>query len=110
MIDFLSSYPTIFHYFLHLLLPAIFGCIFFRTVWKKAWLIMLATMVVDLDHLIASPIFDPTRCSIGFHPLHSFSTIMIYGTLLLIPNIYLRLIGLGLLLHMFADWTDCFLM
>ena len=31
---------------------------------------MLATMVVDLDHLLADPILDPQRCGIGFHPLH----------------------------------------
>ena len=30
----------------------------------------MLTMMVDLDHLIADPIFDPQRC-IGFHPLHS---------------------------------------
>lgn len=110
MIDFLSNYQVIFHYFLHLFLPAVFGYIFFKAIWKKAWLIMLATMVVDLDHLFANPIFDPARCSIGFHPLHSFPAIILYGILLLIPNLYLRLIGLGLLLHMFADWADCFLM
>ena len=39
-----------------------------RTEWKKAYIIMLLTMLVDLDHLLANPIFDPNRCSINFHP------------------------------------------
>jgi hypothetical protein len=59
---------------------------FFRNIWKKAWLIMLATMLVDLDHLFANPIFDPTRCSIGFHPLHSYPAIITYFLLFFIPN------------------------
>ena len=33
---------------------------------------MMATMLVDLDHLFADPIYDPDRCSIGFHPLHQY--------------------------------------
>jgi hypothetical protein len=64
------------HYLLHLLLPGVFGYTFFKEIWKKAWLIMLATMLVDLDHLFANPMFDPTRCSIGFHPLHSIPAII----------------------------------
>ena len=40
--------------------------------------IMIATMLVDLDHLLANPIFDPNRCSIGFHFLHSEIAIIGY--------------------------------
>lgn len=109
MTDFLLDYQTIVHYSLHLLLPGVFGYIFFNEFWKKAWLIMLATMFIDLDHVFANPIFDQTRCSIGFHPLHSATAIVIYGVLLLIPNIYLRILSLGLLLHIFTDWIDCLL-
>jgi hypothetical protein len=68
---------------------------------------MVATMLVDLDHLLATPIFDPTRCSIGFHPLHSHYAIGFYVMLLLVPNTYVRIIATGLLLHMFADFQDC---
>ncbi len=32
---------------------------------------MLATMAIDLDHLLADPVFDPDRFCIGFHPLHT---------------------------------------
>jgi hypothetical protein len=86
----------------------VFGYIFFRGIWKKAWLIMLTTILVDLDHLFANPIFDPTRCSIGFHPFHSIPVIIIYFILIFIPNKYSRIVGLGLLLHMLIDWLDCF--
>ena len=48
---------------------------FFPHPWKMVWLIMMLTMLVDLDHLLANPIYDPNRCSIGFHPLHSYLAI-----------------------------------
>ena len=63
-------------------------------------------MIVDLDHLLANPIYDPNRCSINFHPLHSYTAIFLYIILTAFPKS--RLIGLGLLLHMGIDLTDCF--
>ena len=68
----LCALQQITHYSLHLAFPGLIAWIFFREDWKKAWLIMLSTMLVDLDHLVADPIFDPTRCGIGFHPFHSY--------------------------------------
>lgn len=68
---------------------------------------MIATMLVDLDHLIADPIFDPDRCSIGFHPLHSYYAIAIYAGMLFIKNTYVRIVATGLLFHMFTDFQDC---
>ena len=98
---------TVLHYSLHLLAPGLLAWLFFRDVWKKGWLIMLGTMIVDLDHLLATPIFDLNRCSIGFHPLHSVYAILIYFLLLFHPNKYVRIIAVGLLLHMFIDFLDC---
>jgi len=66
---------------------------------------MLATMLVDLDHLLANPIFHPERCSIGFHPLHSYLAIGIYFVLFFIPKF--RIVSIGLLLHMLTDYLDC---
>jgi hypothetical protein len=40
-------------------------------------------MLVDLDHLLATPIFEAGRCSINFHPLHSYIAIAVYFILLL---------------------------
>lgn len=95
------------HYGLHFIAPLLIALIFFRKDWKKVTLILVATMLVDLDHLLATPIFDPNRCSIGFHPLHSYYAIGIY-ILGLIPK-KTRLIAIGLVLHMFADYLDCWL-
>ena len=53
-------------------------------------------MLVDADHLLASPIFDPSRCSIGFHPLHTLPAMAVYaGLSLWRPT---RLVGVGLVL------------
>lgn len=93
------------HVFLHLLAPGILSKFLFPTEWKKAWIIMLATMLVDLDHLLATPILDPCRCSIGFHPLHSYVAIAIY-CLALIPK-STRIVACGLVLHMLTDAQDC---
>lgn len=75
--------------------------------WKNTWLVLLATMLVDLDHLLATPIFDPGRCSIGFHPLHSYYAIGAYFVLLLPAKT--RIVAIGLLFHMFTDRLDCWM-
>ena len=62
-------------------------------------------MLVDLDHLLATPVYDPTRCSIGFHPLHGFIPIGFYGLMLLHKKT--MLVGLGLMIHMSLDLLDC---
>jgi len=66
---------------------------------------MMATMLVDLDHLLAAPIYDAGRCSIGFHPLHTLLPIIVYGVLCLVPK--LRYVGIGLVIHMALDSIDC---
>jgi len=66
---------------------------------------MMVTMLVDLDHLLATPIYDPQRCSIGFHPLHGVVPIMLYVALCCTQKY--RYIGLGLVLHMLLDAFDC---
>lgn len=104
----LISLQALVHYSLHFLAPGLLAWLFFRSQWQRAWLIMLATMLVDLDHLLADPIFDPGRCSIGFHLLHSYPAIGAYALMLLFPR--LRIVALGLLFHMFTDWQDCWWM
>jgi hypothetical protein len=68
---------------------------------------MTLTMLVDLDHLLAHPIYDPNRCGIGFHPLHSYLAMAIYAALTIMPRT--RIIGVGLLIHMALDSLDCIL-
>ena len=93
------------HYFLHLLFPAVVAYLFFRKDWKKAYLIMLATMIVDADHVLSNPIFAPDRASINFHPLHTYWAIIGYVLLLFWKGVP-RIIAVGLLLHMITDWQD----
>jgi hypothetical protein len=96
------------HMSLHLLVPLAVAAIAYRPQFWKALGIMMATMLVDLDHLLANPIFDPCRCSIGFHPLHTWPAIIVYAVLVLPPRT--RLIGLGLVIHMALDQVDCWMM
>lgn len=95
------------HYGLHFVAPAIIAFFFYRKKWLKVYAILMLTMLVDLDHLLANPIFDPNRCSVGFHHLHSYWAIGIYFIGLFVKKT--RVIALGLLLHMLADWLDCLL-
>lgn len=66
---------------------------------------MLAGLIIDIDHLLADPIYDAGRCSIGFHPLHTPIPILLYALLLIHPKT--RALGIGLYLHIFLDALDC---
>lgn len=97
------------HYFLHFGAPLIIAFVFFRNDWKKVYLILLATMLVDLDHLLADPIFMADRCSINFHPLHTYYAMGIYTVMLFLKKPF-NIIGLGLLFHILTDYIDCLFM
>ena len=99
-----------FHIALHFIVPFLIAAFFYRT------------MLVDLDHVLADPIYDPDRCSIGFHPLHSEFAILFYVLFFAAPLLrgrfqmegpattvleWASLIGLGLLIHMVLDGIDC---
>lgn len=98
----------IIHYSLHFLAPLLLAWLFFRKNWKRAYFIMILTMLVDVDHLFATPIFDPNRASIGFHFLHSYYAIAFYVVLLIFKG-NPRIIGVGLLFHMLTDFIDMLL-
>lgn len=110
------------HIILHFIVPLLVAVAFYRSALGRASLIMVATMIVDMDHLLADPIYDPNRCSIGFHPLHTAPAIALYALMFVLPLILRKkidvlghdsvartthLIGLGLLIHMALDWFDC---
>ena len=94
------------HISLHLVVPLVVAGLFFKKEWKIAYFIMLSTVLVDLDHLLANPIYDPNRCSIGFHPLHQPWFIAFYFILSFYPKT--RFIGVGLVIHMVLDAIDCY--
>jgi len=54
---------------------------------------------------LANPIFDPNRCSIDFHPLHSYGAIVVYFLFLFFKKT--RIFGIALLIHIIADIVDC---
>jgi hypothetical protein len=95
----------IIHYSLHFVFPVVFALAIYRTEWVRAYVILLLTMLVDLDHLLADPIYAPCRCSIGFHLLHSYPAIAVYVILLFFKQT--RLVAIGLVWHMVTDYIDC---
>lgn len=70
---------------------------------------MVATVLIDLDHLLADPIFDPNRCSIGFHPLHTLWAGAVYVLLFFIPNWKWRAVAAGCSFHLITDTLDCWM-
>ena len=99
------TFGSLLHLVLHATVPALVALIFYRKRWRGAWLVMLAGWLVDVDHLLANPIYDPGRCSIGYHPLHRWPAIVVYLLLLGPPKT--RLLGLGLIIHITLDGLDC---
>jgi hypothetical protein len=95
----------ILHLASHAVVPAVVARVANKAHWRRVWLVMMATMVVDLDHLLAMPIFDSHRCSIGRHPLHTWPAIVVYAVLTAFPTT--RWVGVGLLIHMALDGIDC---
>ncbi|MGP1353280.1 MAG: DUF6122 family protein [Parasphingopyxis sp.] len=95
------------HFSGHAILPFILGWLFWRDRWWRAGLIMAATIAIDVDHLLADPIYDPNRCSIGFHPLHTVWASLAYLAMLAIPNWKIRAAAVGCLLHLATDGGDC---
>ncbi len=96
------------HYGFHFIVPFIIGYLFFKKSFLKVSLLLILGILIDFDHLLANPIYDSTRCSIAYHPLHSYIAIIIYIFLFSIKKT--RLLGLALLLHILADTVDCVLL
>ena len=96
---------AIIHILLHVLVPVTIALLFYRQQKLRAAAIMLAGISIDLDHLLATPVYHPARCSIGFHPLHSYWIIPVYFTLLFFTKT--RLLGIGLVAHIVLDTIDC---
>jgi hypothetical protein len=101
------------HLLLHAAVPALVAWGIYRgsgkTIgFRRAWGLLLLGWLIDIDHLLADPVYAPGRCSIGFHPLHTAPAIALYGGLV-VPRAT-RLVGIGLLIHIALDALDCLLM
>ena len=101
------SFKFLLHYGFHFLVPLLIALIFYKKNWIQAYIIFIGTMLIDFDHLLANPIFDPNMCSINFHPLHTNYAIIIY-IFMTIPK-RSRIFGIALLFHMLTDFLDCYL-
>ena len=93
------------HIALHILVPLAVAVICYRKKWSRAWLIMLAGSLIDVDHLLADPVYDPGRCSVTTHILHRWPAQILYLLLAIVPKT--RLLGLGLVIHILLDALDC---
>jgi hypothetical protein len=88
--------------------PASLVAVCYRQRWWPSYLLLMLGMIVDVDHLLADPIYAPWRCSMGFHPLHTWPFVFVYLVLSFVPGT--RLLGIGLIIHMLLDTGDCLLM
>ena len=100
------------HYGLHFVAPYFLAALWPQRSRLRVYLLLLATMAIDLDHLLVRPIFDPERCSVGFHLLHSWPFVLLYVLLCVLPYERLgwpwglRVLGVGLCFHILTDWQD----
>ena len=106
---------TLVHYGLHFVFPLVIALFWPRRRWTVVYLLLLSTMLIDVDHLLARPIFDPNRCSVGTHLLHSYPMVGLYVVMLFLPYErwgwpwWLRVLAVGLILHILTDWQDFYL-
>ena len=120
----LNEQRSIIHLLLHVLVPWLIAWwVAADNKVRFAFFVMLGTMAVDVDHLLATPIYQPDRCSILFHPLHQSWAFIIYGLMLGWPllvrglkkklqqwEVVMGWLGAGLVIHMILDGFDCWWM
>lgn len=100
------SLRALLHLVLHAAVPWAAARLWQRPLAALLW--MWAGMVVDVDHLLATPVYAPNRCSITHHPLHHPLLWGVYAALALWPKT--RWFGVGLCIHMALDTIDCLMM
>lgn len=96
------------HLVLHALVPLAVARAWRPERWKPTWAMLLAGWLIDVDHLLADPVYAPGRCSLEVHPLHGSLATLVYIVLLAPPRT--RVLAVGLLIHIGLDAIDCALM
>ena len=96
---------SLLHLALHVIVPLAVARLAWPRHWRAAAGWLLAGWLIDIDHVLADPVYAPDRCSIGFHPLHTWPAIAVYAAML-VPRRTL-LPGTGLLIHIALDALDC---
>ncbi len=74
--------------------------------WKNVCVQLLLASLIDLDHLSANPIYDPARCSINFHLLHSWYVWPVYVAGLFSKKY--KYFFAAIIVHLILDYFDCF--
>jgi hypothetical protein len=117
LISLLTEQRALIHMVLHVLIPLLVAGVLARGQVKYVFIILMSTMLVDLDHLLAVPVYVANRCSIWFHPLHTLVPIIAYILMMLWPLLakgkrhsLVGWIGAGLVIHMSLDALDCWWM
>lgn len=74
---------------------------------KYVSILVFASNLIDIDHLLANPIYDPNRCGINFHPLHSWYVFPFY----ILGGIFgkYKYLFWGIGMHLILDLIDCFI-
>jgi hypothetical protein len=91
-----------------MMVPLTIALVFWRKRSLPVFGLLMAGMLIDVDHLLADPVYDPARCSMGFHPLHTLPAVFVYAGLCM-PRAT-RVVGIGLMVHMLLDTGDCLTM
>ncbi len=103
----MAVFQLLLHYGGHWIAPFFIARLAAAGGWLRFAAVMLSANLIDLDHLLADPIFDSGRCSIGFHPMHGWVATFAYLAMLAIPRWWVRAFGIGALWHLAIDWGDC---
>ena len=101
----MHEWRPLLHLVLHVVVPAAVAWFGYPKQRVRAFAWMLAGWLIDVDHLLADPVYAPGRCSLGFHPLHTAPAVLAY-VLMLLPR-RTRLLAMGLLIHVGLDGLDC---
>ena len=95
------------HFSLHLFIPFYIAKLIYNKNWLNMGIIMVLTILIDLDHIFSNPIYDVNRCSLGVHPLHTIWAALFYFIMLFFRSSKLNAIGIGCLWHLCTDGIDC---
>ncbi len=102
-----SLLQPLLHYGGHWIVPFGIAAVLWHPHWVRAGAVIAGANIIDLDHLLASPMFDPARCSIGFHLLHGWEATLAYTAMLAVPKWWARAFSIGALWHLAVDYGDC---
>jgi hypothetical protein len=85
--------------------PALAAWAFYNGSIRNTYLILISTVLVDLDQLLFNQVFEFGSCSINYFPLHSWPALLVYFLGLFFEKT--RRVAMGLHIHMLADLMNC---